>query len=329
MNSKGNNMKQDHIDYNTLSMYVKAVSYGNATIDKVGMDGEQYHYVLDHIASCSECREQVTAITTLLNDHAYIDHQSELTPEKQKFICNYLEGKLHAKEAAEAKALIETNDDAMKAALHYQNHAESMKSHLAIENTLKSEVTESTKVQKLNASFFGQITSMFDQLFSMKSPLIYTMTATATLLFAVMLIINSSEMTQQQTMIASYQDNPTIQFTEKNKLPGVGFFAQSGNMSSPFEDINIEQVLVYNSIGQVCVSIQSFRDIDKVNIQNLQKGMYHLVVMSEGSVSTDSQTLLVSCGKAGCSTPTPNSELGKPDVTERISMPGNVSRKTW
>ncbi len=48
-------------------------------------------------------------------------------------------------------------------------------------------------------------------------------------------------------------------------------------------NINIEQVLVYNSIGQVCVSIQSFRDIDKVNIQNLQKGMYHLVVMSEGS----------------------------------------------
>ncbi len=50
--------------------------------------------------------------------------------------------------------------------------------------------------------------------------------------------------------------------------------------------------------------------------------------MSDGSSSTISQILLISWGKAGCAIPTPSSELGKPDVTDRISMSGKRVRKT-
>jgi hypothetical protein len=45
-------------------------------------------------------------------------------------------------------------------------------------------------------------------------------------------------------------------------------------------------------------------------------------VIADGSGSTISHTLLISWGKAGCAIPTPSSELGKPEVTERISMSG-------
>ena len=51
-------------------------------------------------------------------------------------------------------------------------------------------------------------------------------------------------------------------------------------------------------------------------------------VAGDGSGSTVSQTLLISCGKAGCAIPTPSSELGNPEVTERMWMSGKVSRKT-
>ncbi len=50
-------------------------------------------------------------------------------------------------------------------------------------------------------------------------------------------------------------------------------------------------------------------------------------VMSDGSGSTTSHTLLISCGNAGCAMPTPSSELGNPEVTERIAMSGNAARK--
>ncbi len=50
-------------------------------------------------------------------------------------------------------------------------------------------------------------------------------------------------------------------------------------------------------------------------------------VMSDGSSSTVSKTLLISWGKAGWAIPTPSSELGKPDVTDRISSSGKRSRK--
>ena len=52
-------------------------------------------------------------------------------------------------------------------------------------------------------------------------------------------------------------------------------------------------------------------------------------VTADGRCSTTSQTLLISWGKAGCITPTPSTELGNPEVTDRISMPGKVSRNTW
>ena len=42
--------------------------------------------------------------------------------------------------------------------------------------------------------------------------------------------------------------------------------------------------------------------------------------MSDGSGSTISQILLISWGKAGWATPTPSSELGNPEVTDRFEL---------
>jgi hypothetical protein len=52
-------------------------------------------------------------------------------------------------------------------------------------------------------------------------------------------------------------------------------------------------------------------------------------VTADASGSTTSQILLISWGKAGWAIPTPSSELGNPEVTERMAISGNASLKTW
>lgn len=242
MNSKGNNMKQ-HLDYNTLSMYVNTVSqYDKASPETIGMDSKQYHEVLDHLACCSECREQVNAISTLHKGRGDILYQSCLTSEQQKMICDYIDGKLQEDESEKIRSLIENNADAMKSALHYQSHAESMASHFSAGKALEKEPLDSTNIRKTENSIIDRTASLVNTFFSIKLPLVYTMTATAALLAAIILIVNSPELERGQIMIASYQDNPVIQFTDKRKKPGIGFFTQSGSSSKPFEGIQVELV---------------------------------------------------------------------------------------
>lgn len=246
MNSEAHNMDQ-HINEETLSNYVKTVfHYDDASPENFAMESKLYNQVIDHLASCNLCREQVTAISTVLGSHQYIHQKSSLTSSQQKMICDFIDGNLAAEESASVKKLITNDDDAMKAALHYQSHSETMAQDLSRNNAFTEKTplntTIDTTTRKSNKSFLKQAAALIEQFFNTKPPLIYTITATAALLLAIALTLNTVAVDQQQTMIASYQDDPTIQFTEKNKLPGIGFFAQSGNISKPFEDIKIELV---------------------------------------------------------------------------------------
>jgi hypothetical protein len=60
----------------------------------------------------------------------------------------------------------------------------------------------------------------------------------------------------------------------------------------------------------------------------IRPSAHNMRVIADGSGSTVSHSLLISCGNAGCATPTPSSFAGKPDVTERISIPGKAARNS-
>ena len=65
MNDTGKKMAEQHIDNDTLAMFVKITSHtGNAGADENTMSETRYHEVLDHLTDCEECRNQVTAIST-------------------------------------------------------------------------------------------------------------------------------------------------------------------------------------------------------------------------------------------------------------------------
>ena len=213
-------MAEKHIDNDILMMYVKTMS-SDVPVDKHLMNSAQYHEVLDHLAVCEECREQVSAMNTLHAEWPQLHHRSRLTDEQQQLICDYLDGYLQEDKSDTAKNLIHHESEAMKSALHYQCHKQSMAESFA--RTAKHQtgtIPAQAKKQQADGNLIDKVMALLGRLVS----------------------VQSHDIIQHHTMIASYQDNPTIQFTEKNKLPGVGFFTNSASTSRPFNDINIEMI---------------------------------------------------------------------------------------
>lgn len=286
-------MTQQHIDNDTLGLFVKTTSRSNAaTADVDIMSSPLYENTLDHLAGCKECRDQVTIITTLQNEWSQLRHQSSLTEDQQQMICDYIDGLLQTDESEKAKALIKNKPDAMKAALHYQSHVESMEAHLSRSDRVSRKgrvYQEDLSAQHTQGAFFTGLFSFASQFFSIRSPMVYTMTATAAVFIAAFFLTQSPELKPNQTVIALYQDNPTIQFTAKNKLPGVGFFTQSGNTSKPFEDIRIE--LISEDTIKISWPEVDGAELYKMRIQVFNQGKK--TILKESSTQTNYTTFLM------------------------------------
>jgi len=308
MGNKGKVMTQQHIDNDTLGDFVKITSCGSAIAEDNrvenrldnSMGRELYDDILDHLAGCEECRDQVSILNTLQNEWSQLRYQSSLTEEQQQMICDYIDGLLQADEAEKAKTLINDQPDAMKAALHYQSHVTSMAAELSRKEKIYQldysgpDFSEPDfSGQPSQGAFFAGVLSSVCQFFSIRSPMVYTMTATAALFVAVFLLMQSPETGpetgREQTVIASYQDNSTIQFTAKNKLPGVGFFAQSGNTSKPFEDIRVE-LISRNTIKISWPEVEGV-ELYKMRIQVFNQGKK--TVLKESSTKANHTTFLL------------------------------------
>ena len=289
-------MVQQHIDDDTLATFVKTATAASA--DTGNIDGVFHDEILDHLASCEECRAQAAIISTLQNDWQQLHHRSSLTEQQHQMICDYIDGQLSSEQAEKVKILIDEQPDAMKAALHYQSHITAMEAELS-----RKEKTEQVKhsTQQSQSTFVDGLLLYVSQFFSMRSPMVYTMAVTAALFMTVFILIQSPETGLKQTMIASYQDNSAIQFTAKNKLPGVGFFAQSGNTSKPFADILIE--LVSENTIKISWPEVDGAELYKMRIQVFNQGKK--TVLKENATKTNHTTFLL------------ETELQAPNVNKR------------
>ena len=280
-------MTLQHIDNDTLGLFVKATSLSAASMpDDNGMSTTLYDEILDHLASCDECRDQVSIITTLQDEWPNIRHQSNLTEDQQQMICDYIDGLLDTCEAGKVRALIDGQPDAMKAALHYQGHVDLMANELSKKDIMNQPVYSAKLSQ---SSFVSALSSFAGQFFSMRSPMVYTMAATAAIFVAALFLIQTPMMQRSQTVIASFQDDPTIQFTAKNKLPGVGFFTQSGSTSKPFDDVRVE-LITQNTIKISWPKVDG-AELYKMRIQVFNQGKK--TVLRESSSRTNHMTFLL------------------------------------
>ncbi len=286
-------MIRQHIDNDTLGLFVRTTALSDDVIaDGSSMDNDVYGKVLDHLASCEECRDQVAIISTLQEEWCQLRHRSSLTDNQQQMICDYIDGRLPADDAEKAKALINEQPDAMKAALHYQSHVTSKEVRLVREagdSRIESVDSENHPVAHRQNTYFPDMLSSVNRLFTMRAPMVYTMTATAALFIALVFLAQSPELQREQTMIASYQDNPTIKFTASNKLPGVGFFTQSGSTSKPFEDIRIE-LISENTIKISWPEVEG-AELYKMRIQVFNQGKK--TTLKERSTQTNHTTFLL------------------------------------
>ncbi len=285
-------MTQQHIDNDTLDLFVKTRSCSDTfTAGSSRLSSALYENILDHLASCEKCRDQITIINALQNEWSQLSHQSSLTEDQQQMICDYLDGLLQTDEAEKAKVLINNQPDAMKAALHYQSHVDSMGAHLSRKVSRKVSRKQGAhqaehSTRHTQGTFFTDLWSYASQFFSIRLPVVYTITATVALFIAVFFLTLSPALQRNQTVIAAYQDNPTIQFTAKNKLPGVGFFSQSGNTSKPFEDIRVELVAM-NTVKISWPEVDG-AELYKMRIQVFNQGKKTL--LKESSTQTNHTT---------------------------------------
>lgn len=279
-------MVQNHIDDDTLRLFVATTSFSDDK--KTGsnnMENTAYQDTLDHLAGCEECRNQVSMFSTLQEKWIDISQRTELTDEQHRLICDYIDGVLQPDEAKEVQKLIETQPGAMKAALHYQCHSDSMQQAFT-KNDTDHERNRNQSVSEDAGAIFGSFMNMLRQIFVHRSPMIYTMAVTASVFATILVLVQLPAIQQGQVMIASYQDNPTIQFTEQNKLPGIGFFSQAGSDSKPFKDITVE-LIAENTIKISWPEVEG-ATLYKMRIQVFNQGKK--TILKENSSQTNHTT---------------------------------------
>lgn len=68
----------------------------------------------------------------------------------------------------------------------------------------------------------------------------FPLPVTAVTLVALLMVLVPLLLSQKQPRLIAYQDNPVVQYTDENPLPGIGFFAAQKPESVPFDAMVVE-----------------------------------------------------------------------------------------
>ncbi len=205
-----------------------------------------------HLAGCGKCRSQVSALTTLRDNFADINNFENINIEsyrqategdtelaevlQQQLIEHYVDDQLQGEEKQRIAAMLQKDPQALKAALHYASHSSSMQRELPEFNKVTSADQAALRQGQNRPDKPALITRLKNWLYIQTRVWITVpITAAAAATLAILLIPASGVLT-----IASYQDNPVIQFEQKNQLPGIGFFSAARKKIEPFGKVKIE-----------------------------------------------------------------------------------------
>ncbi len=214
------------------------------------------------------------AITATLAAHAHLLHAADSSPAlsdaEQQQIMDYVDGAGDAQSRAAAAALIQNNPAAQKAALHYASH------RAAMSQDVPPQIDAATQPSSSGFSL-AQLAHKLLGWLDNRVPLWAALPATALAAYAVVaslpLLDNHAPHNLQ---VASYQDNPVLQFRAPGQLPGIGFFSQADNTTAPYTNIRITAVQD-DATGNSAVQIQWPPIADAVTyslrLQLFDKGM--------------------------------------------------------
>lgn len=229
-----------HVDIDVLIDYLATPHSADA--GKVGL----------HLAECAACRSRLKTLSamrghlTVVAGDAYdvsvgSDAQLGQMLENQD-IERYVDGGLADEGERRVAAQISGNPLALKAALHYARHSAAMHRGLNAakpSSATRDAISRSAPDKPPWKAHWAAITSWLTR----RIPL-WTTLPVGALATGIMLVSLTLLHTPQVggVQIASYQDNPVVQFRAPSQAPGIGFFGTAARSSAPFEPVRVAAV---------------------------------------------------------------------------------------
>lgn len=212
-------------------------------------ESREYDSVRMHLARCASCRNEVDAINALVNHydglaarHAAVGHAAvdRIDEQSHQQIIDYVEGDLQADEQEKVAAMIRSNDEAMKAALHYASHRSAMSKKLDVQVQAAEDQALNSRQTSPVPGFLQRLSAWLD----FRTPLWLTLSSTAIAVLALVYMVPALyPVTGPNSMstytVASYQDNPVIQYRAKDALPGMGFFSKAEQFSTAYTNVEV------------------------------------------------------------------------------------------
>lgn len=193
-----------------------------------------------HLIQCNECRGQIDKLARMelgIKNHAarFTDYET-IADDQQYDIEKYVDGELHGNEQEQIREKLESSETALKSALHYAVHS------AAMARKLEQTVKPASHTNADPVSFFASALKQLKSLLEIPLPA-WSMVPASLAIAAIIsgILVSNVNDSQQNAMIAAFQDNPSLSYRRDGIPAGsIGFFHDAHTRNTPFDGMAIK-----------------------------------------------------------------------------------------
>jgi hypothetical protein len=259
-----------HPDTDTLKTYLRNI------------ESPEFDTLRLHLVQCESCRNELSALSALDRFYPALDESASSETSRQQDILDYVDDRLPARQRADVAAQIENDTQSLKAALRYALHSSSMKAEL--------DAGQNTRANSADVSQLSKLFASCARLFELRATLWAAVPATAAVVavvaFSVPIFV---EQPGSEYLIASYRDNPVIQFSNNQARPGIGFFSQAGQSSSAYDNVQLS----ITDAGRLTIDWPKIKHALSYNLRLQVFRQKHKAVVGEVTTTTPSASFQI------------------------------------
>jgi len=223
-----------------------------------------------HLVACAYCRRRTDTTALLRQQGEWLETGDVDDPDPR--LAELVAGRLQDESASELRDQIKQDPARLRAALHYASHAQAM---------------ATVDAPRMRPESSGRrIASKLSAWLNLRAP-IWQMAPALVLLLGISLIV-VDRVEREQVRVVTFPDQTDILFYGLSNQTGIGFFAQPGSNTMPFDGMRVELLddrrirLKWPEIGEGTVyklKLQVFRGggAEVLSRQTLNQSMTELV----------------------------------------------------